>query len=241
MPYSIDIWQSQNLINYCSSNRSTDWEAANNVKEAFDQMADELGISADVSVRKVTGIEPPTEKAHKDINTVTPCVGEHIVLYTEVNYWWADKTDCLNNIADDCNILLTDTRGLSGHGGPLGGNHAHYEGGRACADAYVPPSMSERDFIDTGHNWTALVTAVHEIGHNIISSDTNHHYAGNAHHMDGSDPYNAYAQTPMTGNGTNWELYDGYNACNNEVPSMNLIHDDANDLRFSDCVIANLN
>jgi hypothetical protein len=106
--YEIKVYQSEELNDWCLSNVSSEFQAAENVVSYLNginqDMADDL--KADVSYER--GINPMEEEKNKGF-PARPC-GSSPKWYTDVWDWWSDYCPCnISNPAKDSNLLLTNT------------------------------------------------------------------------------------------------------------------------------------
>lgn len=242
--YSVGVYMSEELENYCEDNYGNSNIALENVEEALKLAFDGLP-SVEIDIDKYTfGIDTPTESLDEEDIVFD---GE---LYDDLLYWWEEQ----GVFNEDSNLLLTnqpddDIRGYAF----VGSRVAAVAGtGAECADVTVDGQQGS-------DSYGGLQTAVHEVGHNLMlyRGEDQYEIGGDdcnesAHHKrwetKGTDT-SQYATTPMAGGS------QVYRECYNEPADANWCEDslyglkDINgcqnstcmlDLKFSDCVLQDL-
>jgi len=192
--YDINLYQSEELTNYCEDNFYADYggqRAAEMVKRAilavFDYHDDYDGdYSVSVSIED-DDIDPPFESKtdpDKTFSAVKGCSSKVKDYYT-LAHWLDDRlhTTCRYKQdptpADDANLLLTSTSATDGGYSNIGSDGCGFaQTGQKCADEYVPrlSNFDTSDYYsklsDGPHD--AVMTAIHEIGHSLTVDESSY-------------------------------------------------------------------
>lgn len=234
MARNIQICQTDELTSWCESEfgDSDDFKAAENAKMYIEGALDSAGVSHDVWVSETT-IDPPIENAFDPFFEDEPCGWENKYYDGVLQYFQDWLNECNLIIADDSNLLLSNTDSSSGGMGFPTGTYAHAQTGQKCAlapDSY-PDSRGDR-----GGPLDGIATALHEVGHNLMEdSSDGQHETGEVIELIGSDSI-----TPMSANyqeqieDTTYCCTDPEN-CGEDTSDIG-----KSETRFSDCTISRI-
>lgn len=213
--YTINLYTTQELYNYCSGQYSDGYRAIKRAETFFEGAFDQHSshsASVDAQFLKV----PAPVEGYNDPFYADPCVGTEY--YSWLHNWFRDWRTCNSaGSSADVHLLLTETNNTKG------GAMAYDGYGTAITGKYIadlPSSYSTRGSSDA---FDGMHTALHEFGHYAMGSVPDDHQRGD----DRPFGFSGWSITPMLklGQITNGENYCGDDIDANRVNGFDMYWD----------------
>lgn len=204
--FDVTVYETQNLASQVDGQAKE--RAKTYIEGAFSYTSHSVNVTVSSTIPNA-----PQERVPQSFSASDPCYPQSTLSYEDLGLWWKDYVQCvLVDDVMDCDLLLTGYDG--GNGVCWNDRYAVAEGGPNIAE--LPSSF---ELYDCSRPFDDMQTALHELGHALLSGSFDEHNVGDTYEH-GSD----VARTPMTWNGSS-------NACGASVTD----HTGCDEMRFSSC------
>lgn len=201
--YQVGVWGTQELHSSVGSG------VLDTVATFLEEGANRAGKDLNAQVKSLE-VPTPIERPKVSFTVPNPCYNNINTTYDSLVGWWTDYGNCnVSNLEVDSNLLVTNA--TSGGVAWGGGKYAVANGHEipAWRDTYTNSAPSSKE------GAKAMVSCMHETGHNLMKSGLSDPDEDNVKHHDTGTAYDAPAgisATPMSSGGYFGNLENG-NEC----------------------------